>query len=277
MRRLHMAVGTITLHVVLMSGALVMVLPFVWMISMAFKPETEVLSPTLQLIPQQPTLANFSGVFRAAPFGRFFLNSLVMSVVSTIAIVLSSAVAGYVLAKFTFPGRTTLFVVILATAIVPFEIYMIPLYLTMNELGLVNTMRGMVLPYLIMSFGIFFMRQNILAAIPDELLMAARIDGASELRIFTQIVRPLLGGASSALAIFAFMQAWTAFIWPLLIANKRELYTMELGLAMFQSGFSIDFGLTAAGSVISIAPMVFMFVLMRRRIIEGITLTGMKG
>ncbi|GAC1538561.1 MAG: carbohydrate ABC transporter permease [Herpetosiphon sp.] len=277
MRRFQHAVGVGALHAVLISGALVMVLPFLWMISTALKPEAEVLSRTIRLIPQHPTLANFGGVFRAAPFGRYFMNSLIMSVISTITIVLSSAIAGYVLAKFTFPGRTALFVVILATAIVPFEIYMIPLYLTMNDLGLVNTMRGMVLPYLIMSFGIFFMRQNIIASIPDDLLMAARVDGASELRIFTQIVRPLLGAASSALSIFAFMQAWTAFIWPLLIANKKDLYTMELGLAMFQSGFSIDFALTAAGSVISIVPMVVMFVLMRRQIIEGITLTGLKG
>jgi multiple sugar transport system permease protein len=277
MRRFWNTTGLVALHAVLAFGAIIMIMPFIWMISTAFKPKNEVLSKTPNFIPAHPTFANFTGVFHAAPFARYFLNSMIMSVVSTVVIVLTSAIAGYVLAKFTFPGRTLLFAVILATAVVPFEIYMIPLYLSMNKLKLINTMQGMVIPYLIMSFGIFFIRQNVIASIPDELMMAARIDGASELRIFTRIILPLLGSACSALSIFAFIQAWTAFIWPLLIANTQNLYTMELGLAQFQTGFAINFGLTAAGSVISLIPVVVVFLLLRRRIITGVALTGIKG
>ncbi len=277
MRRFSKTTGLVALHAVLALGAIIMVMPFIWMISTAFKPKNEVLSKTPNFIPAHPTLSNFTGVFHAAPFERYFVNSMIMSVTSTVVIVLTSTIAGYVLAKFSFPGRTLLFAVILATAVVPFEIYMIPLYLSMNKLHLINTMQGMVLPYLIMSFGIFFIRQNVIASIPDELMMAARIDGASEFRIFTRIILPLLGSACSALSIFAFMQAWTAFIWPLLVANKKDLYTMELGLAQFQSGFAIDFGLTAAGSVISLIPVVVVFLLLRRRIITGVALTGIKG
>ena len=277
MRRAWNTVGLIALHAVLALGAIVMVMPFIWMISTAFKPKNEVLSKTPNFIPAHPTWSNFTGVFHAAPFARYFVNSMVMSVTSTVVIVLTSAIAGYVLAKFTFPGRTALFAVILATAVVPFEIYMIPLYLSMNRLKLINTMQGMVIPYLIMSFGIFFIRQNVIASIPDELIMAARIDGASEFRIFTWIILPLLGSACSALSIFAFIQAWTAFIWPLLIANTQDLYTMELGLAQFQTGFAINFGLTAAGSVISLIPVIVVFLLLRRRIITGVALTGIKG
>lgn len=277
MKRAWNTAGLLALHAVLAAGALIMVMPFIWMVSTAFKPKSEVLSKTPNFIPAHPTLSNFTGVFHAAPFGRYFINSMIMSVTSTVVIVLTSAIAGYVLAKFTFPGRTALFAVILATAVVPFEIYMIPLYLSMNKLKLINTMQGMVIPYLIMSFGIFFIRQNVIASIPDELMMAARIDGASEFRIFTRIILPLLGSACSALSIFAFMQAWTAFIWPLLVANTKDLYTMELGLAQFQSGFAIDFGLTAAGSVISLVPVIVVFLLLRRRIITGVALTGIKG
>lgn len=277
MRRFWNNASLVGLHAVLALGAIIMVMPFIWMISTAFKPKNEVLSKTPNFIPAHPTFSNFTGVFHAAPFARYFVNSMVMSVTSTVVIVLTSAIAGYILAKFTFPGRTVLFAVILATAVVPFEIYMIPLYLSMNKLKLINTMQGMVLPYLIMSFGIFFIRQNVIASIPDELMMAARIDGASEFRIFTRIILPLLGSACSALSIFAFMQAWTAFIWPLLVANKQDLYTMELGLAQFQTGFAINFGLTAAGSVISLIPVVVVFLLLRRRIITGVALTGIKG
>jgi multiple sugar transport system permease protein len=196
--------------------------------------------------------------------------------ISTVFILLTSTVAGYVFAKFSFPGNNVLFILVLATAIVPFEIYMVPLFLQVNALKLVNTQIGLVLPFLVLSYGIFFMRQNTMTSVPDELLDAARIDGMSETGIMLRFVPRLLAPAISALAILAFIQAWTAFIWPLLILNKPVLFPMELGLSQF-ANTRVDFGLTSAGAVIAMLPTLIAFLFLRRRIVEGITLTGLRG
>ena len=262
---------------ILLIGAIAMMMPFLWMLSTALKSPAEILAWPPRLVPDAPSFANFVQVFENAPFARWMLNSLVLAVTSTAAILATSALAGYVLAKFTFPGRTLLFMVILATAIVPFEVYMIPLYLAARNLGIIDSMAGVVLPFLILSFGIFFVRQNVLASIPDELLEAGRIDGASEMWIFGRVVLPLLGGPMSALGIFAFMQAWNQFVWPLLVANRKALYTAEVGLALFQTGYTVDFGAVSAGSVISVLPILIVFLVLRRRIIDGVALSGLKG
>ncbi len=264
-------------HIILLSGAVIMVLPFVWMLSTSLKPPHEVLSWPPQLIPNTFTGENYVKVFETAPFARFFLNSILMASISTISILVTSSVAGYVFAKFKFPFKNLLFILTLSTAMVPLEVYMIPLYMSMVELGWVNKFIGLVAPYLIMSYGIFFMRQNIMASIPDELLDAARIDGASEWKIFFLVVFPMLSGPIGAISIFAFQQTWAAFIWPLIVTSSRELWTMELGLGMFQYRFTVDLGPINAGSMLSIIPVLIMFLFMRKKIIQGITLTGMKG
>jgi multiple sugar transport system permease protein len=202
---------------------------------------------------------------------------VLVATVSTLSILLTSSLAGFVFGKYRFPGRGFLFIVILATAMVPFETYMIPLYIIMKNLKLVDTYLGLGAPYLIMSYGIFFMRQNVIASVPDELLDSARIDGATEWRMYWQIVMPLLRGPLGALGIFAFMQTWAAFIWPLIITSSRRLWTMELGLGMFQYRFTVDLGLINAGSMLSILPVLLVFLLLRRHIVRGIALTGMKG
>lgn len=258
-------------------GSLIMVLPFLWMASTAVKPPSEVLSWPPEFLPRHVTIENFRTVFATAPFVRFFFNSVAMATLCTLSVLLTSALAGYVFAKFRFPGRNALFVLVLATAMVPFETYMIPLYISMVKLELVNTFIGLVAPYLIMSYGIFFMRQNVLASIPDEIIDASRIDGASEWAIFFRVIFPMLKGSVGALSIFAFMQTWAAFIWPLIITSSRDLWTMELGLGMFQYRFTVDLGPINAGSMLSIFPVLLVFLLMRRHIIKGITLTGLKG
>jgi len=261
---------------VLIFGSIIMVLPFVWMLSTSLKPPTEVISWPPRFIPLHPTLENYQTVFETAPFHLFFLNSLAMASVSTISILLTSTLAGFVFGKYRFPGRGFLFILILATAMVPFETYMIPLYLVMKDLKFINTFPGLVAPYLIMSYGIFFMRQNVIASLPDELIDAARIDGANEWRMYWQLVVPLLRGAMGALGIFAFMQTWAAFIWPLIITSNRQLWTMELGLGMFQFRYSVELGPINAGSMLSILPVLLVFVVLRRNIVRGIALTGMK-
>lgn len=261
----------------LLLGVVVMILPFLYMVGTSFKPPSEVISWPPTFVPEKPTLENYTTLRTAAPFGRFFLNSLIVSIASTLGIITTSTLAGYIFSKFRFPGRTILFILLLSTAMVPFETYLIPLYLIAKNLKLLNTYAGLVGPYLIMSFGIFLMRQNIGTAIPDELLDAARIDGASEWRIFFQLVMPLSKSAISALGILAFIQAWSAFIWPLILATEREMYTMEVGLSIFQRRFTIEYGSITAGSTISILPILIIFLILRRHIIRGITLTGLRG
>jgi multiple sugar transport system permease protein len=265
------------IHGVLSLGAVFMLLPMVWMLATSFKLPGEIAVWPPHLFPNEPTLSNYSGLFEAAPFVRFFGNSVFISVASTISCVVTSMVAGAVFAKYRFPGRTALFMLVLATAIVPFEAYMIPLYIELVRIHWINTYQAIILPTLVMSFGIFLVRQHVASAIPDELMEAARVDGASESWTFRRVLVPLSGNAISAVGIFAFIQAWGAFIWPLLVANNQSLFNTELGLSVFQFRFSTDYGKLMAGSTLSTLPMLIVFLLLRRRIIENMALTGIKG
>jgi multiple sugar transport system permease protein len=276
-RRARRQAGGLVIHVVLILGAGFMLLPMLWMLATSFKPPGEIAVWPPQLLPSAPTLDNYTGLFQAAPFLRFFGNSVFISVASTVSVVITSLLAGAMFAKYQFPGRAFLFMLVLATAIVPFEAYMIPLYIELVRLHWINTYIGVILPTLVMSFGIFLMRQHMASAIPDELLEAARVDGASEWWTFTRVLVPLSGNAMSAVGIFAFIQGWAAFIWPLLVANNQLLFNMEVGLSAFQFKFSADYGKMMAGSTFSTVPMLVVFLLLRRRIIENMALTGIKG
>jgi multiple sugar transport system permease protein len=269
--------GGLVIHVVLILGAGFMLLPMLWMLATSFKPPGEIAVWPPQLLPDAPTLENYTGLFQAAPFLRFFGNSVFISIASTISVVITSLLAGAMFAKYRFPGRAFLFMLVLATAIVPFEAYMIPLYIELVRLHWINTYVGIILPTLVMSFGIFLVRQHMASAIPDELLEAARVDGASEWWTFSRVLVPLSGNAMSAVGIFAFIQGWSAFIWPLLVANNQLLFNMEVGLQAFQFRFSVDYGKLMAGSTFSTVPMLVVFLLLRRRIIENMALTGIKG
>lgn len=260
----------------LLIFSVLMILPLILLVSNAFKSPQELLSWPPTVIPDAPTLENISSVVLDTPLLRWVANSVVFAVLSTIAIVMTSAIAGYILGKFRFHTLSVVFMVILATAIVPFEVYMIPLYFQVQSLGLLNSTAGLLIGYLVMSFGIFLIRQNVIHSIPDELLEAARIDGAGEIWIFFRIVLPLLRGALGALAVLAFFQAWTAFAWPLIVATSRDSYTIEVGLALFQTGYTVDLGRLSAAAALVLVPSVTLFVLMRRSFVEGIAGTGLK-
>jgi multiple sugar transport system permease protein len=270
-------IGHCAAHAVLMAGALLMIGPIIWMLVTSLKPPAEIALWPPVFWPLHPTSANFTDAFRAAPFGRFFANSFAYSVVCTLSVLTTSLVAGSVFGKYRFPFRGFLFGAVLATAIVPFESYMIPLYLQLVQIDWINTVQGIVLPYLFMAFGIFLMRQHTASAIPNELLEAGRVDGAGEWWLLRRVIAPLSGNALAAVAILAFNQAWAMLIWPLLVANDQSLFNMELGLTTFQFAFSNDTGKLMAGSVVSVVPMLIVFLLMRRRIIENMALTGLKG
>ncbi len=260
----------------LTMGGIAMIFPIFWLISTSLRPAPELLLVPPRLLPVHWTLDNYAKAFASAPMLLYLWNSFMFALVSTVFIVLTSTMAGYIFAKFQFPGNNILFILVLATAIIPFEIYMVPLFIQVNALKLVNTQLGLLLPFLVLSYGIFFMRQNTVTSVPDELVDAARIDGMSETGIMLRLVPRLLAPAISALAILAFIQAWTAFIWPLLILSKPTLFPMELGLSQL-ANTRVDFGLTSAAAVIAMLPTLIAFLILRRRIVEGITLTGLKG
>ena len=264
------------MHVLLILGAISMVIPFIWMFVTSVKPSTEILSWPPSFIPKSPTLDSYRTVLREANFLRYFLNTLFISTISTLSILFTSSLSGFIFAKYRFLGRNIIFLILLSTAMIPIECYMVSLYILINKFGWINTYQGVVAPILVMSFGIFLIRQNIIMSIPDELLYAARIDGCSEWRIYTNIILPLTRPALGALAIFSYMNAWAFFIWPLIVINDRNLYTMELGLTMFQKRFTVDYGLICAGSTIAVLPILIIFLILRRNIIEGITLTCLK-
>ncbi|MHC8509067.1 MAG: carbohydrate ABC transporter permease [Rhodospirillales bacterium] len=259
----------------LLFGAL-MLLPLFLLIANAFKTPQEMVAWPPTLIPNNPTLSNFRAVLGETPLMQWMWNSFVFATLSSIAILTTSAVAGYIFGKFRYRTLNVIFFVILATAIVPFEVYMIPLYFQVKNLGLLNTIPGLLIGYLVMSFGIFLIRQNVIHAVPDELLEAARIDGAGEIWIFIHIVVPLLRGALGALAVLAFFQAWTTFSWPLIIATTRDSYTIEVGLALFQTGFTVDIGRLSAAAAVVLVPSVTLFVILRRNFVEGVSGTGLK-
>ena len=264
------------IDVVLLVFGCLMLLPLFFLVSNGFKTPQEILSWPPTLIPQNPTLANFEAVLADTPLLRWIGNSLLFALLSSLAILTTSAIAGYILAKFRFKSLTVVFIIILATAIVPFEVYMIPLYFQAQALGFLNTTWGLLLGYLVMSFGIFLIRQNAIHSIPDELIDAARVDGAGELWIFLRIVLPLLRGALGALGVLAFFQAWTAFAWPLIVSSKAEAYTIEVGLALFQTGFTVDLGRLSAASALVLIPSITLFVILRRNFVQGVASTGLK-
>lgn len=263
-------------HLILAPLALLIVFPIVWMVLTSLKPSAETILWPPKMLPQVPTLQNYYEVFVRWPFLRFFLNSLLVSGVSTVMILLTSSSAGYAFAKIKSRWLNVIFFVFIATIIVPFESYMIPVYLLVNRLGWLDSYPGLILPFIIMAFGVFFMRQTI-QAIPDELIQAARIDGCSEFAIFWRMILPLSVGPLSALAIYAFLNVWGFFTWPLIITNTQRMYTTEIGLALFQSQFFIEYGLVAAGATVTALPLLLVFFVFQRRIITAVTLTGLKG
>jgi multiple sugar transport system permease protein len=253
-----------------------MLLPLALLVGNAFKTPAEMLAWPPTIIPRAPTTENFVSVLAETPLLRWITNSLIFATLSTLAIVTTSAVAGYVFGKFRYRSITAIFMAFLATAIVPFEVYMIPLYFQVQALGLMNTVWGVLVAYLVMSFGIFLVRQNVIVNVPDELIEAARVDGASEWWIFLRVALPLIAGPLAAVAVLAFFQAWTAFTWPLIIATTKESYTIEVGLALFQTGFTIDLGRLSAASALVLIPSVTVFVFFRRSFVLGVSTGGIK-
>src|SRR3954453_17376091 len=264
--------------IVLSLGALLMILPFEWMLATSLSRAANVGLPRVpRFWPPDPSLFNYSLAADSLPLIRYYFNTVVVVGATTIVYLFFSSLTGYAFAKGRFPGRNLLFIGFLVTLLVPFEMRMIPLYGLMRDLHINNTMAALIVPFLVGGFGTFLMRQYI-TSIPDDLIDAARLDGAGEFAIYRRVVLPLCTPVLAALAVITVIWRWNDLVWPLMAVSDRGLYTITLGLALAARGSQqIYVGVALATAALAVLPVVLLYILLQRHIIRGITLTGMKG
>ena len=271
------ALGRFCLYVVLLSGALLMVLPLVWMLSTASKPVEETNLPEFYLLPSHFQLTeNVGSAFRRIPLARYFLNSIFVTGAATLSELLLASMAGYSFARFNYPGKGVLFAFVLATLMIPFYVVVVPLYIVVYSLGMLDTYQALILPFMVGAFGIFLMRQFMLT-VPQELTDAARIDGAGEFTIYSRIVLPLCIPALCTLAIFSFLAHWDSFVWPLLVIHRQDMYTVPLGLTYFQSEYIAYWNEQMAASLLALVPTFAMVFGFQRYYVQGVVMSGIKG
>lgn len=258
----------------LFIGGLIMVTPILFMLSTSLKDASQVYD--LRLIPEAPSLDNYVAVLSDGRFMRWFLNSLLVAVVVTLSNVFFDSLVGYTLAKFRFRGRYFIFIAILSTLMIPTEMLVIPWYLMASSFGWIDTYWGIMFPGMMTAFGTFLMKQ-FFETVPDEFLEAARVDGLNEFTIWWRIAMPLVTPAISALAIFTFLGNWTAFFWPLIVTNSRELYTLPVGLSSFAVEQAIQWEMIMTGASLATIPTLLVFLLLQRYIVRGVMLAGLKG
>jgi multiple sugar transport system permease protein len=278
------------LYLILTASGILMIIPFLWMVTTSLKPDYQIFEYPPTWIPREYNWRNYTEAWERAHFSVYTINTLIYAVFSTVGQVVLCSMAGYAFARLAFPGRGLLFVLVLATMMIPFQMLLIPLFIILrywplaggNSLlgvggsGLIDTLTGLTLPNLISAFGIFLMRQFAIG-LPSELADAARIDGSSEAGIFWRIMLPLMKPALTTLAIFAFQGAWNDFTWPLVVTMSEDTRTLQLGLQTFQNMHFTEWGLLMAGTTITILPLITIFIVGQRYFIQGIALTGTKG
>lgn len=257
-------------------GAIFISVPIIWMVSASFMTTNEIFSPQIKLFPESLRLNNFVTVFTEFNFARYLLNSIIVTGSIILLNLIFCPLVGYSLAKFQYPGRNLLFTFIMATVMVPFTAILIPLYLIIRSLGWIDTYPAMIIPFAMSAFGIFLMRQ-FMHAIPDDYIDAARLDGASEFRIFLSVIVPISQPALITLALITFIANWDELLWPLIITNSDALRTLPIGLTKFVEAYQTRWELMMAGSVVAAMPAVLIFVLMQRRFLAGMaSLSGLK-
>ena len=263
-------------YVVLAVGLLITLAPFLWMLLGSFKPDAELQRVPPTWWPEAPSLNNFRELFDRLDFPRFFANSALVAVAVTAGNLLFCSMVGYALAKLDFAGKRLLFGLVLGMLMVPGVVTFVPLFVLVSNLGMVNTYPGLILPFLVTPLGVFLMRQFI-GGLPDELIEAARIDGAGEWKIFARVIMPLCGPALATLGILTFLSSWNNFLWPLVVAQSEDRYTLPVALALYSVGQNATrYGLLLAGSVVVILPVIVLFVALQRYFVQGIATTGIK-
>jgi multiple sugar transport system permease protein len=268
----------VALTLLVLVGGMAMVTPFVWAISTSLKARGAMMTYPPVLIPEEPTVAPYTELLRRYPFARVFGNSVVVAVATTLGQLVICSMAGYAFARFRFRGRDVLFVLYLATLMVPFAVVVTPLFIIIKQLGWTNSYAGLIVPGMFSAFGTFFMRQ-FFQSVPRELEEAATIDGAGTLLTFWRIVLPMTGPAIATLAVLSFMGSWNSFLLPMLIINDRHLMTLPVALADLQGQYpgQMRLNVVMAGTVLSTIPTILFFLLAQRWVIEGVAGSGVKG
>ncbi|TDQ02361.1 MULTISPECIES: carbohydrate ABC transporter permease [unclassified Leifsonia] len=267
-------VGTVIIGALLAIGALATAFPFLWMVFASVKPRSESVAYPPQLLPKEPTFQYFVQLFTELDFGRYLLNTLIIVVICMAGLLLMAA-AGYGFAKFRFPGRDALFFLVLVTMMIPGQVTMIPSYLILNGMKLTNTLIGIALPMLVSGFAVFLFRQ-FMATIPTEIVEAARMDGAGEWRIFFRVILPMSGPILAVQVVLTFIAGWNSFLWPLIIANDQNLYTLSVGLSLLNQQIATNPSLQMAASTLMVVPILIVFVVFQRYVVQGFALSGLK-
>ena len=263
-------------NLLLLLVAVGMVVPFLWMISTSLKADEYILSIPPQLLPAEPTLASYQRLNELFPIARLFSNSMLAALLSTLGQLLTSSLAAYAFARIEFRARNAIFLLYLATLMIPFQVTITPLFILMRMLGWLNSYQGLILPGIFSAFGVFLLRQALLS-IPRELEEAAIIDGASPWTLYARIVLPLVRPSLATLAIFAFMGSWNSFLWPLFILRDDALMTLPVGLATLHGRWLTQWNLVMAGAVITVLPMLIVYLFAQRYFEQGVVLSGLKG
>ncbi|MFC1235674.1 carbohydrate ABC transporter permease [Vibrio sp. F74] len=264
----------IIIWTILFIGALGMIVPLIFMFSTSLKVGEEVYN--LSLIPAEPTLENYVYLFDNSEFFTWFFNSFVVAIGVTVSVLFFDSLIGYTLCKFDFRGKKIIFVAILSTMMIPTEMLVIPWYIMSKNFGWLDTYWGVMFPGMISGFGVFLMKQ-FFETVPDDYIHAARIDGLSEFSIWWKVAMPMVGPALSALAIFTFLGNWTAFLWPMIVSNDPDLYTVPVGLASFSGEFITEWEMIMAGASVATIPTLLVFILLQKYIVRGVVMAGLKG
>ena len=266
----------IILCIILILGAVIVLLPFIWMLSRSLMTEKDIFAYPLKLIPPSITTQAYIEIWRRIPFARFFLNSVIFAGGVTIISLLFDSLAAFALARLEFPGRKIFFWIILITLMIPFQITVIPLFVTVFQLGWLDSFAGLIIPRATNAFGIFMLRQFFIT-LPRDYDEAARIDGASNFQIYRRIIMPLSKPALATLGLFHFMYNWNDFLWPLLITSSTKMRPLPAGLTLFMGQHVIENALIMAGATISLAPLALAFLLLQKYFVRGVVMSGLKG
>ena len=265
------------LYIIMMIFGFLMLVPLIWVVLTAFKTEPEIASLPITWLPESfLNFDNFVQMFSEQPFGRYFFNSITVAVISLISSTAIAVLAGYAFAKIEFKFKEFFFLLILSVFMIPAEVMVLPKYLMMAQIGWVNSYLGLAFPDLFTAFGVYLFRQ-FMSGIPDTYIDAARIDGASEIKILWHVVLPLIKPALAAFIIIKFMFSWNQFLWPLVIGQNQDMFTVTVGLVAFSGQWYTQWNLIAAATVLSIIPMLLIFVLLQKHLVQGLVMSGTKG
>lgn len=264
------------LHAALLAGTVATAIPLVWMVSASLMPAGEATAFPPRFVPSRLTLDNYRALFERLDIGRAFMNSLIVAVISTICSLLFNSMAGYAFAKLRFGGRDRFFALVVGGLAIPAQVAMLPLFLLLKSMGLVNTYVGVMIPLMATIYGVFLVRQ-FMVSLPDDLIAAARIDGASEWQIYWRVVIPVARPVLATLAIFTFMSAWNDFMWPLVVLTSDQKYTLPVAIASLVGEHAQDVELMMASSVLSVIPILAIFFVLQKQYIAGLTSGSVKG